>query len=136
VKFLVDMPLSPALAHWLAALGHDAASTLGLDRASDAEILARAARDMRTVVTADLDYPRLLALAVAAGPGLILFRRGDWSEADVIARTQQLLDNLSEGRCNAEHHCYRARSSTSTTLADILTAADDTPARYGAWSPK
>jgi hypothetical protein len=32
------------------------------------------------VVTVDLDYPRLLALAAAAGPGLILFRRGDWSE--------------------------------------------------------
>lgn len=93
------MPLSPALADWLAARGHDAAhaSTLGLARASDAEILARAAQDMRIVVTADLDYPRLLALAAAAGPGLILFRRGDWSEADVIARMQQLLDNLSEG---------------------------------------
>jgi predicted nuclease of predicted toxin-antitoxin system len=50
VKFLVDMPLPPALAHWLEARGHDAvhASTLDLDRASDAEILARAAQDMRT----------------------------------------------------------------------------------------
>ena len=98
MKFLVDMPLPPSLAHWLAARGHDAAhaSTLGLDRASDAEILARAAQGMRTVITADLDYPRLLALAAAAGPGLIRFCRGDWSEADVIARMQQLIDNLSD----------------------------------------
>jgi predicted nuclease of predicted toxin-antitoxin system len=98
VKSLVDMPLSPALAHWLAAHGHDAvhASALGLDRATDTEIMARAARDVRTVVTADLDYPRLLALAGAAGPSLILFRGGDWNEADLIARIERILHGLSE----------------------------------------
>jgi len=48
------------------------------------------------MVTADLDYPRLLALAAASGPGLILFRGGDWGEAEVIERMQQLLDNLGE----------------------------------------
>jgi Domain of unknown function (DUF5615) len=51
---------------------------------------------VRTVITADLDYPRLLALAGAAGPSLILFRGGNWSDADVIARMQQLLDSVSE----------------------------------------
>jgi predicted nuclease of predicted toxin-antitoxin system len=88
VKFLIDMPLSPSLAHKLVAGGHDAvhASALGLDRAADAEILTRALQDARTVVTADPDYPRLLALAGAEGPSLILFRGGDWSEADVIGR--------------------------------------------------
>jgi predicted nuclease of predicted toxin-antitoxin system len=98
VKFLVDMPLSPALARWLAARGHDAvhASVLGLDRAADTEILARAAQDECTVVTADLDYPRLLALAGAEGPSLILFRGGHWSEADVVARMQHALDRLGE----------------------------------------
>jgi predicted nuclease of predicted toxin-antitoxin system len=79
VKFLVDMPLSPALAHWLATRGHDAvhASALGLDRASDTEILAHATRDNRAVIPADLDYPRLLAIAEAAGPSVVLFRGGD-----------------------------------------------------------
>jgi predicted nuclease of predicted toxin-antitoxin system len=98
VKFLVDMPLSPALARWLAARGHDAAhaSAVGLARASDGEILAHAGRESRTVVTADLDYPRLLALSGAAGPSLILFRGGNWNEADVIARMQHLLDSLGE----------------------------------------
>jgi predicted nuclease of predicted toxin-antitoxin system len=98
VKFLVDMPLSPVLAEWLAAQGHDAvhASAIGLDRATDAEILEHAAREDRAVVTADLDYPRLLALAGAAGPGVILFRGGNWSELDLVARMQHLLDRLSE----------------------------------------
>ena len=80
------------------ARGHDAvhASALGLDRAADTEILTRAAQEVRTVVTADLDYPRLLALAGAAGPSLILFRGGNWSEADVLARMEQVLDGLGE----------------------------------------
>jgi predicted nuclease of predicted toxin-antitoxin system len=78
--------------------GHDAvhASALGLDRSTDAEILERARQDARTVVTADLDYPRLLALAGAEGPSLILFRGGDWSEPDVTARMQQILRVMGE----------------------------------------
>ncbi|MGH6768207.1 MAG: DUF5615 family PIN-like protein [Xanthobacteraceae bacterium] len=62
MKFLVDMPLSPALAAWLREQGHDAvhAAELGLHRAPDVEILAHAKQELRTVVTADLDYPRML----------------------------------------------------------------------------
>jgi predicted nuclease of predicted toxin-antitoxin system len=93
------MPLPPALAQWLAIQGHDAvhASAIGLGRSADADILTRARQDMRTVVTADLDYPRLLALAGAEGPSLILFRGGDWSEPDVIARMLQILNVIGEG---------------------------------------
>jgi predicted nuclease of predicted toxin-antitoxin system len=44
VRFLVDMPLSPASAAWLRDLGHDAihASAAALGQASDTDILARA----------------------------------------------------------------------------------------------
>lgn len=88
MKFLIDMPLSPALVPWLHSRGHDAvhASALGLDRAPDPEIIARARLEGRTIVTADLDYPRLLAIAQATAPSLILFRDGEWSEAEVFAR--------------------------------------------------
>ena len=98
MKFLVDMPLSRGLAQWLVARGHDAkhASDLGLDRAPDSEILARAKQEMRTIVTADLDYPRLLALAQANEPSLILFRDGNWSEAEVVARMTDVLEGLTE----------------------------------------
>jgi predicted nuclease of predicted toxin-antitoxin system len=93
VSFLVDMPLSPALAAWLRDQGHDAvhAADLGLNRAPDLDIMARAKLEGRTIVTADLDYPRLLALARTTEPSLILFRDGDWSEADVIARMGDVL---------------------------------------------
>lgn len=78
------MPLSPAVAVWLADQGHDAvhATDLELHRATDSEIMARAKQEARTVVTADLDYPRLLAIARASEPSLILFRNGDWTEAE------------------------------------------------------
>ena len=98
MRFLVDMPLSPALARWLMKQNHDAlhASELALSRATDAEIMARAKEDARTIVTADLDYPRLLALAQSSVPSLILFRGGDWSEAEVIARLSEVLATLAE----------------------------------------
>jgi predicted nuclease of predicted toxin-antitoxin system len=64
VNFLIDMPLSPALAAWLRDQGHDAvhAAEIALDRAPDSEIVERAKQETRTIITVDLDYPRLLAL--------------------------------------------------------------------------
>ncbi len=92
------MPLSPALAQWLGTQGHDAvhASALGMDRAADADILVRATEESRTIVTADLDYPRLLAMTQASGPSVLLFRGGDWSEADVIRRMSEILAGLND----------------------------------------
>jgi len=98
VRFLVDMPLSPALAAWLREEGYDAvhALELGLQHAPDVEIMALAQHESRTIVTADLDYPRLLALARTAEPSLILFRDGNWSEADVVKRLREVLQALSD----------------------------------------
>ena len=80
---MVDMPLSPELAQWLRAEGHDAihANELSMNRSPDAEILQAAARDCCVVITADLDFPRLLAKLGSTGPGLILLRGGNYSEA-------------------------------------------------------
>ncbi|HEV3372324.1 MAG TPA: DUF5615 family PIN-like protein [Xanthobacteraceae bacterium] len=98
MKFLVDMPLSPTLAVWLTGQGHDAvdAVDLGLHRATDAAIMARAKQDGRTIITADLDYPRLLATAQVSEPSLILFRGGNWSEHDITTRLREVLAALTE----------------------------------------
>lgn len=94
---MVDMPLSPDLAVWLNGQGHDAvhASDLGLARAADVDIIARAKAERRTVVTADLDYPRLLATTGAQDPSVILFRDGNWSDDEVIARMSDVMASLS-----------------------------------------
>lgn len=72
------------------------AADIALDRATDSEIMARAAREARTVITADLDYPRLLAVAHASEPSLILFRHGNWTEAEIRNRLGEILATLTE----------------------------------------
>jgi predicted nuclease of predicted toxin-antitoxin system len=97
VNFLIDMPLSPEVAFWLRQQGHDAvhASELGLAQALDVEILEFAGKEDRVIITADLDYPRLLALAQAEGPGLILFRGGNYSEKEVKERLERALETIA-----------------------------------------
>lgn len=92
------MPLSPGLAIWLRQDGHDAihAGEIGLHRAPDTQILEIAKQEMRTILTADLDFPRLLALAQLSEPSLVLFRNGDWSEDEVVRRMKDVLDALPE----------------------------------------
>ncbi len=84
MKFLVDMPLSPDLAQWLRAEGHDAvhANELSMCQSPDSEILRLAAGTGRVIVTADLDFPRLLAALGSTSPGLILLRAGSYSESE------------------------------------------------------
>lgn len=96
MRFLIDMPLSPALAPWLRQQGHEAihAGEAGLEQASDAVILERARSEGQVVLTADLDYPRLMALTHAQQPGLILFRGGDFSEQECIARLTQVFERV------------------------------------------
>lgn len=79
------MPLSPELVAWLLQRGYEAvhAVQIGLDRASDEALVARAQQESRVIITADLDFPRMLALTGAEGPGLILFRGGNYSEAEM-----------------------------------------------------
>jgi predicted nuclease of predicted toxin-antitoxin system len=47
------------------------------------------------VITADLDFPRMLALSAAEGPGLILFRGGNYSDEemqDLLKRVLEAVD--------------------------------------------
>ena len=97
MKFLIDMPLSQDLAAWLRDQGHDAvhAVELNLAAVADVVILARAKQENRTIVTADLDYPRLLALAQERESSLILFRDGNWSEVAIIARMEEVMQRIT-----------------------------------------
>lgn len=63
---------------------------------SDEAILEHASLGKRVIITADLDYPRLLALEQTDGPGLILFRNGDYSERESLERLKTALDAIPE----------------------------------------
>lgn len=110
------MPLSPELARWLQLEGHDAvhAGQIGLHMAADKTIMERAKSEGRTIVTADLDYPQLLAMSNDAAPGVILFRDGNWSDAAVIVRMTELLaavpqDQIEQSIITVERERIRRR---------------------------
>ena len=94
MKALLDMPVSAMLLDVLRDYGHEGvhAHQLGKDRATDRELLAIARREERVVITADLDFPQLLALSAAEGPGVILFRGGNYTNlemCDLLGRVLQ-----------------------------------------------
>jgi predicted nuclease of predicted toxin-antitoxin system len=97
MNFLLDVPVSPTLISLLEAYGHGGVHVhqIGLHTASDESLLALARREHRIVITADLDFPRLLALSAANGPGLVLFRGGNYSEAEMRALLRRVLEKVS-----------------------------------------
>jgi predicted nuclease of predicted toxin-antitoxin system len=97
LKFLIDMPVTPQAVNRLIAAGHQAvhAASIGLASARDAEILALAAAQGQIIATADLDYPRLLAIQRAAAPGVILFRGGSYTDDDLLRLLDRVLAQSS-----------------------------------------
>ncbi len=98
MRLLLDMPVSPRLEAWLVSRGHDAvhATSRGLDRATDEELLDLAVAEGRVIVTADTDFPQLLALSRQASPGVILFRGGNHSAAEMQGLLERVLAAVPE----------------------------------------
>jgi predicted nuclease of predicted toxin-antitoxin system len=96
MRFLLDMPVSFLLLDVLQTYGHEGvhAHQIGKDRAPDDELLDIARRERRVIITADLDFPRLIALSLADGPGLILFRGGNYSDREMCDLLTRVLRNV------------------------------------------
>ncbi|MDQ2707471.1 MAG: DUF5615 family PIN-like protein [Actinomycetota bacterium] len=94
MRLLLDANLSPALIGPLEQAGHHAVHVvdLGLLSASDAVILRRAADDGYTVITADSDFPTMLALHSAATPSVVHLR--NINELSLQALAALLIENL------------------------------------------
>ena len=93
MKALLDMPVSSALLDVLRRHGHEGvhAHHIRKDRASDRELLELARGEGRVIITADLDFPRLLAVSEAEGPGVILFQGGNYSDAEMCDLPERVL---------------------------------------------
>lgn len=98
MNFLVDMPVSYQLAIWLNQHGHQAvhASAIGLHDSKDKYIIELAKKQDRIIITADLDFPQLLALSHAKDPGIILFRGGNYSDEEMLSLLKRVLEKHPE----------------------------------------
>lgn len=76
MKLLIDANLSPRVAALLVGAGYAAThvGALGLLTATDDAIFDRAVADKFVIVTADSDFPMLLALRRATSPSVVHMR--------------------------------------------------------------
>lgn len=84
MKFLVDAQLPRRLANWLNEAGHDALHTLDLPKrnlTSDSELITRAVRDGRVVISKDADFVQ--SYLVTGEPQLLLISTGNISNAEL-----------------------------------------------------
>lgn len=94
MKLLLDANLSPKLATPLTEAGHVAThvADLGLVTADDTAILQRAETDGYVLVTADTDFPMLVALRRASSPSVVLLR--GVAELPMARHAELLVANL------------------------------------------
>ena len=95
MKFLADMGVSPLTVQALRQQGYDAVHLTDerLERMPDSEIMAKASREERIVLTFDLDFGDLLAASAEVLPSVIIFRLKMPKPA---LATERLLAALSE----------------------------------------
>jgi len=103
MNFLVDMNLSPHWADFLNQAGHMAVhwSNVGAPTAGDVEVMNWAAEHDHVVLTADLDFPAILAANTRQRPSVILVRSDvlttDALGSAVLAAIQQARAELTAG---------------------------------------
>lgn len=98
MRFLIDMNLSPAIASGLRSLGLDAVHVrdVGLAKSSDREIFGFAARERRTIVTADLDFADIVVASSGDIVSVVLLRLRDASAARGFSRLAAILPDAAE----------------------------------------
>jgi len=103
VRFLADMGVDVRVVEWLRGQGHDATHLRdeGLQRAPDDQVLEKAIAETRVILTFDLDFADLIALAHGRSPSIILFRLGNPRLSQVKDRLASVVatsaDALSRG---------------------------------------
>lgn len=93
MRFLADVGISPIVVQELQQQGHNAIHLFdeALERLPDHEILAKARRESRIVLTHDLDFGDLLAASGEDIPSVIIFRLNDMRPANVSRHLEHIL---------------------------------------------
>jgi predicted nuclease of predicted toxin-antitoxin system len=98
VRFLADMGVAVPIVEELRRQGHDALHLRdeGLQRSPDQQILDKAIAEDRILLTFDLDFGELAALARDRVVSVILFRLSNARMANVALRLSTVLDASGE----------------------------------------
>jgi predicted nuclease of predicted toxin-antitoxin system len=97
MKFLLDMGLAQSTVTWLRAEGYDAVHLReeGLQRLRDEQVIDKARREGRVILTHDLDFGRLIALSQSRLPSVITFRLDNMQPAHVNHYLTQVLSRFA-----------------------------------------
>jgi predicted nuclease of predicted toxin-antitoxin system len=100
MRFLLDNDLSPKLADFLRAAGHDVVHVrdIGLGSATDAVVIDEARAQGTVLISADTDFGTLLARTHATRPSFLLMRRASGRRAPEQAAI--ILGNLDTVRAD------------------------------------
>lgn len=103
MRFLADMGLSVQVVEWLREQGHEAVHLReeGLHRLPNGEIFMKASSEKRVILTFDLDFGEIAALAKGDKASVVVFRLHNTRTFNVIKRLAAVLevsiDALSKG---------------------------------------
>ena len=103
MRFLADMGIAPQIVEFLKSLGHDATHLReqSLHRLPDHEIFQKAQDERRVLLTFDLDFGEIAALAGTRTVSVIVFRLANTRTENVLKRLEAVLeecgDTLTQG---------------------------------------
>jgi predicted nuclease of predicted toxin-antitoxin system len=104
VKFLIDAQMPMRLVGWLRQHGHDTLHTLDLplgNRTPDSEVVARATRDGRIVVSKDSDFVQSFLLT--GQPALLLVSTGNVSNVELEGLIHRNLAAIEQAFVSARY---------------------------------
>jgi len=98
MKFLADMGISPETVRFTCQVGYEAVHLHeeSLDRMVDSDILSKARREDRIVLTSDLDFGELIAVGGHQLPSVIIFRLKDMRPTNVNRYLKVIFEQHAE----------------------------------------
>ncbi len=98
MRFLADMGVSTRVVEWLRNYGHDAKHLReeGLHRMPNGEIFTKAIREDRIIITFDLDFGEIVALAKGKRTSVILFRLHNTRTSHLLSRLSTVLKDTAK----------------------------------------
>ncbi len=96
MRFLCDMGISRKVAQWLRRQGHDSShlGEEGLARLPNGRIFAKAIAEKRIILTYDLDFGEIAAIAESPIAGVVIFRLQNTRADHIIERLSAVLEMI------------------------------------------